>query len=633
MLQTFYNVLTLQSLSDSMNFTRYPMAQKTTLTSHEFTQMMLTAASALSQISEYLNDINVFPVADGDTGLNMTATLSQLNSDISLFDNMDYATMSDKIMTSLMFNSQGNSGTALSQFFKGLLIPISQCDDLTTDVMKAAFVSAREHSWKAFSEPVKGTILDVIDGLADCGCPDSNTFEDYFAVLYDAADASLQNTKNVHPMLIKAHVVDSGAAGLTAIVKAWKQAIDSDFNDIPEEVFMNAGQGDKPDHAEYDDEYQFCTEIVVELTNTAGDDSIVQKIKDDIAELGGYVQVITYKNLLKIHIHTNQPEKFKDYMAQYGSEISFKADDMLAQQNDVSEAKTSTDSTMHKSQYVFITDSSADLSEGGISFTRVPLAVNTDSGEDLSEMEPELFYNRMAHSKDFVPKTAKAPEGKLIAAFNDVLDTSSDSRVVCIVISSKLSATHQAAKLAQESCKDPSRVIIVDSYTASAGVTLIVEELQQQVQSNWSAEQIQSAAQGIISRLKTYFVVDNMEYLKRSGRVSAPLNMIGQLLNLSPMLGLIGGKIEKAGSPVLFANTDKQVSKMKKVLAEESKGASPKRVFLVYAGSSMIPHMESIIEYGQTLGIAKDAFSIAPLSKAIGAHTGPASFGMFILRP
>ena len=605
---------------------------RTNINEREFVHLMLTAAEALTDQSKYLNDINVFPVADGDTGTNMSATLSSLQTDLSLFQQSTYTSLSDRIMNSLLLNSQGNSGTALSQFFKGLLKPIGDCASLDCTTLHQALKSARAEAWKSFDKPVAGTILDVVDALAQTPLPSTENLNEYFEALESNASQAMEKTKKIHPVMKKSHVVDSGAAGLAIVIKSWKDLVDNDFQELPRKSFTYNESMELPSHIEMNDEYQYCTEIVITTESENSTDTVSNTLRYSLEAFGGFIQIVTYRNLLKVHIHTNDPQSVRSEVSQYGEEESFKADDMIVMQNTrMQQNNFSFEQATSKDSFVFMYDSSVDQEPDGSTFPIAYLKIISKE-EDVSQTDPDTYYLRMEHEDGFLPRSSKPPEGIMTKMYQDILQANPDKKIIFPTISSHLSATFNAAKKALEDLEPElqSRIYVIDSLLASGGIDMIRKELQSTLKGDESYQEVVDAVASIRDRIKVLFVVDDMEYLRRNGRISKGLSFIGKLLRMSPILTLEDGKIQKQGSPLIFANPSKLVAKLKQQIIQQHKDNEIEQIHILYAGKKVEINAKELEEFArQTVPGSKIVSS--PLSTLIGTHTGPGSFGIFFL--
>jgi dihydroxyacetone kinase-like predicted kinase len=147
----------------------------------DFVSMVIRGARALQQQEKYLNQINVFPVADADTGSNMTYSVSKIQADLQTVEKSnDVTEVLDTIATSVVLNSRGNSGTLLSQFFKGVCSSLSSSQEFTPLAFREAFSLANDEAWKSFDDPQKGTVLDIIEVLSLVEAREDQSIEEYF---------------------------------------------------------------------------------------------------------------------------------------------------------------------------------------------------------------------------------------------------------------------------------------------------------------------------------------------------------------------------------------------------------------------------------------------------------------------
>jgi DegV family protein with EDD domain len=593
----------------------------------DFVSMVIRGARALQQQEKYLNQINVFPVADADTGSNMTYSVSKIQADLQTVEKSnDVTEVLDTIATSVVLNSRGNSGTLLSQFFKGVCSSLSSSQEFTPLAFREAFSLANDEAWKSFDDPQKGTVLDIIEVLSLVEAREDQSIEEYFQICLESAEAALEKTKTVHPVMKKSHVVDSGAAGLVVMLKGWYQVLDGVEDDISDlDMHLNL-----PSDIHINSEYQYCTECVIENSELSP-----EEIRAAIDDLGEYIQVVDFKNYIKVHIHTDTPDEFKSVMSSTGSVLSFKVDDMYAmQQENAAEIHTVKSSNPElNGKFVIISDTSTDLPElekTSYHFATIPVYEEGVLDVNLMDnMTPDQFYQRMERESDFVPKTSKASVGDFLKLFKQLGEEY--EYIICVTISSGISATYQSAKLAREQYGYPDKVILIDSQLGGPATGLLVRNLQSQLTSEDSPASVRETSYTIIDNISALFVVDDMEYLRRSGRVSSGLSKVGKLLKMKPMLTMKDGKITKKGLPMIWANQEKTVAKLCYEFDHiNAISGGTKQVYLVYAGEKGKALADRVRSHVLSEGLDAEDVLMTPLNVVVGAHTGPGTVGMMI---
>lgn len=281
-------------------------------------------ARRLSEEKDRLNALNLFPVADKDTGTNMVITMKKTAEGMN-----PVGTPAEVIMDAfmnLLDHSHGNSGTILTLFFEGFKDKIPEGDSISIYDFASALESGADAAYDGVPEPMAGTILTVAKKCAQAGISmleaSSNT-EEILKRISDEAHASLMQTPYQNPTLTEQRVVDSGAFGFCLIIDGFVHGIAPEVEiepfptlKLPEET---EALGLLP--------YRFCTELVLDMDNDASTD----QIKSEIMPLGEYFVLSSGNGICKIHIHTNEPESVFAYAKKYGTLKSTKVDDMQAQ--------------------------------------------------------------------------------------------------------------------------------------------------------------------------------------------------------------------------------------------------------------------------------------------------------------
>ncbi len=291
---------------------------------------------------ERINDLNVFPVPDGDTGTNMTATY---NGGIStLADNQD-APLGDIIAAfarGMLFGARGNSGVILSQFFSGFAKALENKTKITTDDFILAMEGGRDKAYKAVVKPVEGTMLTVIrqgyEKLAAHGHYDD--YESLFADLIPAMATSLENTPNLLAVLKEAGVIDSGGAGILAIFIGFQKFFLGE--EIEEIAFNGPSTGiSTSKEIPFDEnsvlDYGYCTEFILQLLKSLdGPKNFdLQKMIDYLSTIGDSIVAVQNGTIVKVHVHTKRPGKAIAYAQKFGEFVTFKMENMSIQHQEV----------------------------------------------------------------------------------------------------------------------------------------------------------------------------------------------------------------------------------------------------------------------------------------------------------
>ncbi len=299
-------------------------------------RMFLAGAKNLESKKEWINELNVFPVPDGDTGTNMTMTIMAAAREVSaLYDmgDIDMASLCKAISSGSLRGARGNSGVILSQLFRGFTKGVKECTDITVPVLASAFEKAVETAYKAVMKPKEGTILTVAkEGaikareLADAGTEDMTEF---LGQVIARADEALLQTPELLPVLKQAGVVDSGGQGLMQVLKGAYDAylgkeIDLTFDRESRTV---SGKPDFEAQASADIKFGYCTEFIIML-NKVFNIKTELDFKAYLESIGDSIVVVADEDVVKVHVHTNDPGLAIQKALKYGALSNMKIDNM-----------------------------------------------------------------------------------------------------------------------------------------------------------------------------------------------------------------------------------------------------------------------------------------------------------------
>lgn len=300
-------------------------------------EMLANGYRNLKRNMATVDELNVFPVPDGDTGKNMTMTIEggvvgAPEGALSVGDLMK------KFSRSTLLAARGNSGVILSQFIRGLALGCEGLEELTVGDFAAAFHQGKEYAYKAVATPVEGTMLTLLreaDELLEQ--EDFEDFEACFDALLTQLKCSLQHTPDLLPVLKEAGVVDSGGAGLLCIFEGMQMALLGervDENDAPAAMTF----ADPDAFNEFSAlEFGYCTEFILQLlhSKTNIDQFDLSAMTDRLQQMGDSVVTVQDGSLVKVHVHTFAPEEVLGYARAYGEFISLKIENMSVQHSEV----------------------------------------------------------------------------------------------------------------------------------------------------------------------------------------------------------------------------------------------------------------------------------------------------------
>lgn len=293
-------------------------------------RMFLSGAKNLEAKKEWINELNVFPVPDGDTGTNMTLTIMAAASEVSALSNPTMKTLAKAISSGSLRGARGNSGVILSQLLRGFTKSIEHHEQVDAMAFARAFEKGVETAYKAVMKPKEGTILTVAKGAAVKAleiAEESENLETFFADVIAEAEAVLLRTPEMLPVLKEAGVVDSGGQGLLEVLKG---AFDGYLG---KEIDMNF---EKPAHAvmskpmsaeESDIKFGYCTEFIIMLEKEFPEKE-ERAFKEYLLSIGDSLVVVADDEIVKVHVHTNAPGDAIQRALTYGQLSNMKIDNM-----------------------------------------------------------------------------------------------------------------------------------------------------------------------------------------------------------------------------------------------------------------------------------------------------------------
>ncbi|MFT8756681.1 DAK2 domain-containing protein [Leuconostoc pseudomesenteroides] len=327
----------------------------TVITNVEFGKMINAASAALAANADKINKLNVFPVPDGDTGTNMSLSMAsgaQYERD-ALDTNI--GALAKATSKGLLMGARGNSGVILSQIFRGFANSMADKETLSARDLADALMAGAQIAYKSVMKPTEGTILTVIREAASKANKVANQTDDVvelMAAVEDAAQQALNSTPDLLPVLKEVGVVDSGGQGLVFVLQAFYQVLSGDFNEedmkapdnaeldqMVKELHAGAQANTNLDPA--DIKYGYCTEVMVQIgKGTTYDHQFdYDEFYKHLAQLGDSLLVINDDEIVKVHVHTENPGEVISWGTHFGSLVKVKVDNMRDQQQAVIDAQ------------------------------------------------------------------------------------------------------------------------------------------------------------------------------------------------------------------------------------------------------------------------------------------------------
>lgn len=551
-----------------------------------------------------LNAINVFPVADGDTGDNMAATARAIVNYAQA--QADIVATCKSLANAGIMGARGNSGMIFSQFFNGMLEALPSSNQLDTrqfaEMMRQAAISVRA----AIANPVEGTILSVMDAWSASlllHAANINCFIQLFTVSLKESEQALQQTQNSLAILREAQVVDAGAQGFQFFIQGFADFL-ANPNSLEEEtpvINEDVHQHELPAFGE-PPLMRYCTEAVLQ-----GEHIDKDQLRECLLQRGDSIVLTANQQLSRLHVHCNQPWEVFNALRDLGQIQYPKVDDMRRQYE-----------VLHARKYpiALVTDSSANIPQELIDHYQIHfIALNVHFDEhdllDKYSFDSSNFYDSLAQLKTY-PRTS-FPAPAIIADKINHLSQQYE-QVLVISVAQALSGAHDAmVKIAAQH----NNVHVINSRHVAGSQGLLVDYAAQLIADGQPIEAIKTALIDKVGKTHLLVMVDQFDSMIRSGRVGRLKGMFAQFSGIKPIISLDregrGMVIDKA-----FSET-KSLAKIVRMVQELSEETPLLKYCIIHAGA---PDKATEFAEMTTETFGQPPAFIEPVSTAIGLHAG-----------
>lgn len=477
--------------------------------------------------TEHINKINVFPVADGDTGTNLSMTLSAVLATLERTPTAHAGTVLVRVADAAIDGARGNSGAILAQFLLGLGDWAGHLAQLSARDFAAAVKRGAKYAHDALTEPREGTLLTVLRDFAHelerlAGVERLGEFHLLIARGLTRARESLERTRSQLEELRAANVVDAGAQGFVELLDGMSSYFETG----------EVGEMRAPEHhadealapAAVATDQRYCTECVI-----SGEAIEPRRLREQLSALGSSLVVAGTRRKARVHVHTNDPERVFRIASGFGAVSAQKADDMLRQQAAAHHSKSR--------RVAIVMDSAADVPDEALERLElhvVPVRVHFGSKSYLDKvtLSPEELYHELERNPEH-PKTSQPPPGDFRRMYEFLV--SHYDAVVSIALTPRVSGTYGAAVSAAERVPG-GRVTVVDSANASLGQGLIAMYAAECAQAGLSAREVADASGAAARRTRTYALLGRLDYAVRGGRIPGFVRTIAEALHLVPVI-------------------------------------------------------------------------------------------------
>jgi DegV family protein with EDD domain len=563
---------------------------------------------------ELLNRINVFPVADSDTGTNLSLSLSSAIGVLQADTEKHLGTMLAAVADALLDGARGNSGAIIAQFFQGMSDSAGEMTRFTIYTFGKAITLGSEYAHDALSKPREGTILTVVQAFADNIVHQATSApERGFSLVMDearrAVDEALANTPNQLEVLKKAGVVDAGAMGFSELINGMTDYISHGRPTPMPDTALLSDIEPPVEFSEADNtsRFRFCTECMVTAPNIER-----RKLREALATLGDSLVLAGSKRKAKVHIHVDDPEAVFDVARQFGDLSGEKADDMHRQQSSTHGSAKS---------FAVITDSGADITDEDLErldIHMVPCRIQFgDRGYlDKVSITSDEFYAELENNPHH-PTTSQPAPGDfrrqfqfLASHFNDVLS---------ITLTSAASGTYEGAQSAAKRSKAPGRIHVVDSLNASMGQGQLTVLAAECAAAGLSVEETVRIIRNQVPKVRTFALLKDLRYAVRGGRLPQWVKTGADLMRVIPVICIKpNGRIGLGGC---LLGRRKRILKFAKFIASHVDDGDTVEIGI---GQAICPEDAKELERELRQRIPSiDKIKTCALGTGLGVHGGP----------
>jgi|GEM_PF-61459 len=587
-------------------------------------QMLISSAKKIVFHQEEINKINVFPVADKDTGYNLAATLLGIEGVISQKDYQSILELSEDIKEGAIANARGNAGMIFTGYLIKFLDEIKNFDVISGRILVRAMVKGSKAAFTAILNPVEGTILDTMVAAGQVVDEQVRVKgeKNLIKILEKALEFSekaLAETTGKLEVLKQNDVVDAGGLGFVKILEAWLESLGG-LMPAPEptisprefkEIFQQPLK------------YRYCFQFSFQKEKPD-----LNWLREKIKIFGESIEIIKSEKLAKVHLHTNQPEVVKKEFQQLPG-FECRIEDMLSQVKEI-----------EKKPLGLVVGETADLPKEFLEkygIEEFPFQTRFPDGEILSRENLYQKIEKAVKTGRLLPTASAPPFGDFITTYRRALEKFEN--ILVITLSSKLSGTYSSARIARSLLENKKRVTVFDCFTAEAGESLAAIKVQELISQGKKLEEVLETMKIYCPKVKILGLLADFKYIARSGKIKLPyflfqLTTLFQKTGFQILIGIKKGKIKFFG--IRFGKN------RAKILAEEidrqrknNKIRTMPRFARQNLDSSLRPELRVTIAHANCPELAEDlkkqlekkeeikVLFISQVSPVIGVYAGP----------
>jgi hypothetical protein len=582
---------------------------------------LLAAADWVDAGRDELNRINVFPVPDGDTGTNFALTLRAVATAVRQLDpRASLPAVTRAMADSCILAARGNSGMLLSQFLLGFRDRLGDRDTATAADVAAAIRAGSTRLQESLDEPVEGTMLTVSRDVADAAehaATETENFEELMRRLLDHGQSSLERTPELLQALKDSGVVDAGGKAFVLLIEGIVRLIEGHpiIPTEPPTFELPLAAAEAEVAAERD--FGYCTEVLVRGTGFPS----TTEVRHRLRELGGSIVVLASGDLLKVHVHTDEPQRVFALAEEWGTIETTKADDMRAQQVEERRRRTL---HVERRPLTLLVDSSCDLPDEtldryGIVMVPIQVIEGQHTYLDRIGIQREELYRRMRDGAVFT--TSQPTPAAFVQGFEDAL--SGAGAVLGVLLAKALSGTFASGQAAARALGKP--ITLVDSRSASLGMGLLALRAAELIEEGVSADAIAAELTRIRDQSGGFFTVDTFDNLLRSGRVGRGRAWLGTLLDVKPIL-----EVGQDGRVIPLDRVRGRDALLPRVLRHLEHRLTPRpQQFRIGIAHANDPEVAERLRTDILARFSPRDCIVSEVTSALGVHVGPGAWGIF----
>ncbi|MBC1407391.1 DAK2 domain-containing protein [Listeria innocua] len=516
---------------------------------------MLNGAAEVISKKDELNRINIFPVADGDTGSNLASLMQAIIDNVSP---REYSTkeLLEEVASAALIGARGNSGMIFAQYLNAVAESYHHLES-TFDGLVEAFQKAVHKAYDALLDPKEGTILSVMKAWSEALAgtyEQERSFQQSLLNAQRVAEQALINTEFQMAILRKNRLVDSGAKGFYYFIAGLTNAYCGGTVSTPNSYVE---QETRQEHTHFETSepiYRYCSEFIIKEATIS-----LQTLREVLAPKGDSLVIAGNEKQIKIHIHTNEPQEILSLLSEFGKMTYQKVDDMRLQYEVTKNPRA---------KIAIVTDSIADLPEDFLLEHQVHvLPMNILAGEenylDKLTVGPTLIQQKLAQQHKM--STAQ-PTIRTVDALLSFLENKYE-HVLVIAVSAELSGTYQLIKQRIKALDlSPEWVRVIDSKLNSVAQGLLVKQAVELVEAGKPFDEVTQKIEQLIAQTFIYVAVADLAPMVESGRIPRILGRLAQKLSLYPIVSL-----DRNGEGKLIGVSFSQKQSMKKIIKKVAK--------------------------------------------------------------